>query len=213
MSFFLKNEEFLQSTANKYNEADAEDIESDFLYGLATDNIIDEDAAPESPLEAFTETRSIRPTSYKYDRPKGERSSTPKYKTEMYSPEHDQPLTLKGSLYKDKMLHSMLSMHKKDSKSSRDLSHPHKYSSTFDKSGRVVQLHGSGSHSKSPIKSAWSNGMVSYKEPRYSRSVRLDLSMMSLDEQLNHTQLLNKFNNKGLPTFEVDRLQKQEELM
>ena len=213
MSFFLKNEEFLQSTANKYNEADAEDIESDFLYGLATDNIIDEDAAPESPLEAFTETRSNRPTSYKYDRPKGERSSTPKYKTEMYSPEHDQPLTLKGSLYKDKMLHSMLSMHKKDSKSSRDLSHPHKYSSTLDKSGRVVQLHGSGSHSKSPIKSAWSNGMVSYKEPRYSRSVRLDLSMMSFDEQLNHTQLLNKFNNKGLPTFEVDRLQKQEELM
>ena len=211
MSFFLKNEEFLQSTANKYNEADAEDIESDFLYGLATDNIIDEDAAPESPLEAFTETRSIRPTSYKYDRPKGERSSTPKYKTEMYSPEHDQPLTLKGSLYKDKMFHKMLSTLKKESRSSRDLYHEN--SSAFNKSGRVVQLHGSGSHSKSPIKSAWSNGMVSYKEPRYSRSVRLDLSMMSLDEQLNHTQLLNKFNNNELPTFEVDRLQKQEELM
>ena len=197
----------MQSTANKYNEADAEDIESDFLYGA-----IDEDANV-GPIEAFTETRSIRPTSYKYDRPMAERSSTPKYKTEMYSPEHNQPPTLKGSLYKDKTFHSMLYAHKNDNRTSQDLSHPNKPSTIFDKSERVVRLHGSSTHSKFPVKSAWSNGMVSYKEPRYSRSVRLDLSMMSLDEQLNHTQLLNKFHNKDLPMFEVDRLQKQEELM
>ena len=66
-----------------------------------------------------------------------------------------------------------------------------------------------------PIESkiAWSNGVVSYKEPRYTRSVRLDMAMMSLDEQLNHTQTLSKFTNKELPLHDVERLQKQEELM
>lgn len=201
----------MQSTVNKFSEADAEEIENDFLYGLANKNPNDDDE--EGPIEAFTETRSIRPTSYKYNRPTAERSSTPKYKIEMYSPEHDQPPTLKGSLYKDQMFHSMLSLHKKNDRSSGGLSYPNASSTIFDKSKRVIRINRSGMHSKLHVKSAWSNGMVSYKEPRYSRSVRLDLSMMSLDEQLNHTQLLNKFHNKELPAFEVDRLQKQEELM
>jgi len=66
---------------------------------------------------------------------------------------------------------------------------------------------------KPPDKLAWSNGIVSYREPSFSRSVRLDMSMMSLEEQLNHTQTLTKYSNKELPIYEVQRLQKQEELV
>ena len=189
---------------NNYNEGDAKDIESEFLYGLANDDATDY----QSRMQSYTETRSAQLTSYKYDRRMAERSSTPKYKTEMYAPENC-PLTLKGSLYNDKMFHSMLSKHK--NMPSRELSHDNSFIDNKKEKGEKHHLR--GSYSKSPIKSAWSNGMVSYKEPRYSRSVRLDLSMMSLDEQLNHTELLYKFHNKDLPMFEVDRLQKQEELM
>ena len=121
------------------------------------------------------------------------RSSTPKYKIEMYAPETGPPL-LKGSVYNKTI---------SPEKVSQDLLG---YSNNFG-------------HEKSTLSRpfdpmiAWSNGTVSYKEPKYSKSIRLDMSMMSLNEQLNHTQSLNKFTNKEIPEYEVDRLQKQEELM
>ena len=59
----------------------------------------------------------------------------------------------------------------------------------------------------------WTNGIVSYKEPNYLKSTRLDFSMMSLNEQLSHTQSIRKYENTVLPLYEVRRLQKQEELM
>lgn len=59
----------------------------------------------------------------------------------------------------------------------------------------------------------WSNGVVSYKQPNYAASLRLDFSTMSLNEQLNHAQSVGRFHSRDLSPYEIKRLQKQEELM
>jgi len=176
----------LSSPNNQYHEADARQIEESFLLGQREDVI--------SPIESFTNIRSRTVPCYKNDHGNLiKRSSTPKYKIEMYAPETGPPL-LKGSMY---------NKHISPEKSSHDL----------------IGYSNDLKHEKSAIsrpldpKIAWSNGTVSYREPRYTKSVRLDMSLMSLNEQLNHTQSLNKFTNKEIPEYEVDRLQKQEELI
>ena len=203
---------FQHTAPNEYEEIYTDDIENEFLSGLSTKDVNFDDNDSDDPMKSFTEARSHQMTSYKHPREMAKRSSTPKYKIEMYTPE-DGPPTLKGSLYTNHSIFRTNRNIKNRQQSDLKVDSSHNQSYTDPWKNQSVSPKKQPSHSQFHVTTAWSNGTVSYKEARYSRSVRLDLSTMSLDEQLNHTQLLNKFNNKELPTFEVDRLQKQEELM
>ena len=171
-------------------------------------------------LESFIVTRGKTAPSYRTnsDILKG-KTATPRHKIEMYAPETGPPV-LKGSVFRrDPLTSSIVSppqgyssslshQPRIDNDMLKSSSFKHNLAQSYERAVKFRQ------QDKRPSdKLAWSNGAVSYKVPSFSRSVRLDMSTMSLDEQLNHTQTLTKYSNKDLPIYEVQRLQKQEELV
>lgn len=154
----------------------------------------------DNKLESFSRPRSAVPVSYKSssDIPT-KKSMTLRHKVEMYEPDM-YPIEIKNSLFR--------------SASNSNLKKKNNFENLpAMRSDKLPYKTNDNPRTSFVSSDMWSNGIVSYKQPNYMPSVRLDFSTMSLNEQLIHAQSVRKYENKTLPLYESRRLQKQEELM